>query len=690
MNLNRALDVPTPAAPDLASGSDSGISGADNITRLDNRSPLQALTFTVSNVLPGANVTLLADGSTVLGAAVAIGPSVSITTTGLLELGDGLHAITAVQSELGGAPSPQSPPLSLVVDSTSPVIGTLIDSPDPAPVGGVFVLTAGQTSDATGITSIGFFRESNGLVGLQTGTGGDAHVGTDTDSGDGWSISASTSGLMLGTYTYYALATDFAGNPGSTGTSAILTTHRVASSVQIVDDGNAGWSSNAPWPTSGLLGYGGDSRHNALITTRTATWTFAVMPGATYRVATTWPVHANSTTTARFAVLDDGTQIGSRTLNQRTAPNDFNDLGVGWENLGGQYIVTSSVLQIRLTSSGTTGYVRADAVRLEMVASPAAPEIGVFHESTSIPDDTGSVAFGATPIGVPLDKTFSIQNTGTGVLTLGAITLPSGFSLVAGPGISSLAAGASTSFTVRFDASASGTSSGTLAIATNDADENPFNFTISGMVLEPARIVDDGDLGWSSNAAWSVSGLGGNSQDSRHNGLSLDLTSTWSFTVIPGATYRVSVTWPAHSNSSPAAPYIVLDNGVVIGSQSFNQQQPPDDLFASGRYWEDIGVPYTVSSSLLQIHLSTTGTTGYVRADAVRIEQVIPGQGFGLGDDFGVSGRTEGQSTARGALGMRASSRTLLWLSGPVESEEQVWIPPSPQTVRLRPRQRQS
>jgi hypothetical protein len=229
-----------------------------------------------------------------------------------------------------------------------------------------------------------------------------------------------------------------------------------------------------------------------------------------------------------------------------------------------------------------------------------------------------------------------------------------------------------------------------LAIATNDADENPFNFTISGMVLEPARIVDDGDLGWSSNSAWSLSGLGGNSQDSRHNGLSTDLTSTWSFAVIPGATYRVSVTWPDHSNSSPAAPFVVLDNSVPIGSRSLNQQQAPDDLFASGRFWEDIGDPYTVSSSLLQIHLSTAGTTGFVRADAVRIEQVIPGQGIGLGGDFELSGRSEDLPTARGPLRTSVRSHTVLWLLGPVESEEQVWIPPGPRSVRLRLRQRQS
>jgi hypothetical protein len=134
--------------------------------------------------------------------------------------------------------------------------------------------------------------------------------------------------------------------------------------------------------------------------------------------------------------------------------------------------------------------------------------------------------------------------------------------------------------------------------------------------------VDDGGAGWSSNASWFASSLGGFSGDSRHNNLLTSLTATWSFTVTPGATYRVSVTWPAHANSTPGAPFVVLDNGVVIGSRNLDQRVAPNDFNASGFNWEDLNGPYTVTSGLLQVRLSTAGTTGYVRADAVRIEQV--------------------------------------------------------------------
>jgi hypothetical protein len=67
-------------------------------------------------------------------------------------------------------------------------------------------------------------------------------------------------------------------------------------------------------------------------------------------------------------VLDNGVTIGNRNLDQRVAPNDFNTSGFNWEDLGGPYTVTSGLLQVRLSTAGTTGYVRADAVRIEQVA----------------------------------------------------------------------------------------------------------------------------------------------------------------------------------------------------------------------------------------------------------------------------------------------------------------------------------
>ena len=109
------------------------------------------------------------------------------------------------------------------------------------------------------------------------------------------------------------------------------------------------------------------------------------------------------------------------------------------------------------------------------------PEIQVLDGTTDIPDGTGSINFGTTTVGMPINKTFTVKNTGTANLSLTEpIAVPTGFSVASSFGSTTLAPGNSTTFTVRLDAIAAGTYSGTLQFANNDADENPFDLTING------------------------------------------------------------------------------------------------------------------------------------------------------------------------------------------------------------------
>ncbi len=117
------------------------------------------------------------------------------------------------------------------------------------------------------------------------------------------------------------------------------------------------------------------------------------------------------------------------------------------------------------------------------VTAATAPEIAVADGGTDVLDGTGAVSFGSTPAGAPVDKTFTVSNSGTGDLTLvEPVSLPAGFSLVSSFGSLTVAPGGSTTFTVRLTAAAAGSPSGTLSFGNSDADENPFNFTISGEV----------------------------------------------------------------------------------------------------------------------------------------------------------------------------------------------------------------
>ncbi|MGC4003447.1 MAG: peptidylprolyl isomerase [Pirellulales bacterium] len=109
-----------PTGVDLLDASDTGASASDNLTKLNNSSSANALTFRVSGVTSGMTVGLY-DGDTLIGQAVATGTTVDITTNGAITLTNGAHNITARQSTKAGTVAGGSPALTITVDAASPV-----------------------------------------------------------------------------------------------------------------------------------------------------------------------------------------------------------------------------------------------------------------------------------------------------------------------------------------------------------------------------------------------------------------------------------------------------------------------------------------------------------------------------------------------------------------------------------------
>ncbi len=135
----------------------------------------------------------------------------------------------------------------------------------------------------------------------------------------------------------------------------------------------------------------------------------------------------------------------------------------------------------------------------------ATPEIDVKGDSVSIvdgdttPTTTDFTDFGNVVLGAYVDKIFYIYNAGRGTLTVGALTLPTGFS-IQGAMPTSVGAESNASFTVRYRPTAVGATSGTLSFVNSDSDENPYDFTIAGNArqvlanegspLESAKLVE--------------------------------------------------------------------------------------------------------------------------------------------------------------------------------------------------------
>ena len=141
-----------------------------------------------------------------------------------------------------------------------------------------------------------------------------------------------------------------------------------------------------------------------------------------------------------------------------------------------------------------------------LVTATAPPEITVLGGGVAIADgditpsstdgtDFGSVAVGSTPI----FRTFTVRNDGTGTLALESLTVPTGFTVTEGLS-STLASGASDTFTVRLDTDTAGTKRENIVIRNDDNDEHPFNFAINGVVQGPEitvlgnnTVITDGD-----------------------------------------------------------------------------------------------------------------------------------------------------------------------------------------------------
>jgi alpha-tubulin suppressor-like RCC1 family protein len=137
------------------------------------------------------------------------------------------------------------------------------------------------------------------------------------------------------------------------------------------------------------------------------------------------------------------------------------------------------------------------------------PEIGVTQSAIAI-SDGGSKDFGPATAMRPAILTFVIRNTGNSDLTGLGITIDGPdagqFSLPSLPTAPVSGPSGSTTFTVTFTPAGVGTRSATLHISNNDADENPYDITLSGTGLS-STLDTDGD-GLNDAAEFQMEALG--------------------------------------------------------------------------------------------------------------------------------------------------------------------------------------
>lgn len=153
----------------------------------------------------------------------------------------------------------------------------------------------------------------------------------------------------------------------------------VASAADIIDNGDAGYSTTGTWSTWSGAGTQGDFDYKIVGDGATASWTLSSQTPGFYRVSVNWDEWPNRANDAPYSVLDGATILDTVAIDQNQAPDDFLEGGVWWEDLG-VYTLVGNTLTVRLSdlASPLLAYpvrtlVIADAVRFERLAAVPIP-----------------------------------------------------------------------------------------------------------------------------------------------------------------------------------------------------------------------------------------------------------------------------------------------------------------------------
>ena len=159
---------------------------------------------------------------------------------------------------------------------------------------------------------------------------------------------------------------------------------------------------------------------------------------------------------------------------------------------------SSMQFNIDFDINGGTEEIAVDLIEVSGVfAPPSTPEINLVGNGQTIndgdlsPTGTDHTSFGSVlECTGTISRTFTIQNSGPAVLNLTGTprvqvsgTNAADFTVTSQPTATVAASGGSTTFTVQFDPSGTGTRSAVLSIDNNDSDENPYDFAINGVGL---------------------------------------------------------------------------------------------------------------------------------------------------------------------------------------------------------------
>jgi hypothetical protein len=290
------------------------------------------------------------------------------------------------------------------------------------------------------------------------------------------SVNSTASGLPVGTYT---VTYNLTGGNTATGNTAPM---------NVVAAGSGSFTTTT-LPNSGTstititkLASGGTSPNNC---------------SSNISANNTANITVNASPTVTNTTPGSRTGSGTVVLGATASSGSLNWFSVA---TGGSSLYNGTSFETPSITATTTYYVQAtngscvSSTRTPVVATVNNPEVDILGNAKSIADGdtTPSITdwtdFGSMEISTGvIKKTFTIKNTGTDVLTIGALTISgtnaSDFTLSASPS-ASITIGGSSTFSISFDPTTLGLKTAAISIVNNDTNENPYDFFIQGAGIQ--------------------------------------------------------------------------------------------------------------------------------------------------------------------------------------------------------------
>jgi hypothetical protein len=271
---------------------------------------------------------------------------------------------------------------TIASSTVTPTIGAFAVSPTTVNSGGAFTLTASSVTETGGtISNVKFYEETNGTAGFQST---DTLIGTGTESGTTWTLAA-TAPTPVGSYTYYAVATDASGNSSAASSAALTVTSAptigsfAVSPTAVIVGGSFTLTASSVVETGGTIsnvkfyeetnGTAGFQTTDTLIGTGTAsgtTWTLgATAPSVAgtytyYAVATDASGKSSAASSAALTVSSALPTIGSFALSPTSVVTggSFTFTASGVTETGG----TISSVKFYEETNGTAGFQSTDTL----------------------------------------------------------------------------------------------------------------------------------------------------------------------------------------------------------------------------------------------------------------------------------------------------------------------------------------